>query len=92
MCTYSTEAIVCPRSSGKGVAGWFPLEAASVYYDHPVHAPDDHTVNLDFLNASLGSNSRVALELSLEAARDLLAALQTIVLRATEHDIDDRRE
>jgi len=40
MCTYSTEKVALAKSSGKGPDGWFPLETATVYYDHPVHAPD----------------------------------------------------
>lgn len=55
------------------------------YYDHPVHAPHDHTVNIDFLNPDLGPGARVAVELSLEAARSLLAALEVTVERAAHH-------
>ena len=54
MCTYSTEKLALATSSGKGPDGWFPLETATVYYDHPVHAPDEHTVNIDFLNPGRG--------------------------------------
>ena len=85
MCTYSTEKLALAKSSGKGPDGWFPLETATVYYDHPVHAPDEHTVNIDFLNPELGPGSRVAVELSLDAARALLAALDTTVERARHH-------
>jgi hypothetical protein len=56
-----------------------------VYYDHPVHAPDDHTVNIDFLNPERGPSARVAVELSLDTARELLAALQTTIERAEHH-------
>ena len=85
MCTYSTETIEVTASSGKGPQGWFPLRTATVYYDHPVHAPHDHTVNIDFLNPEQGPGARVAVELSLDSARALLAALQTIVERAAHH-------
>ncbi|GAA4885663.1 DUF6295 family protein [Actinomycetospora straminea] len=85
MCTYSTEKLDLTRSSGKGPDGWFPLQTATVYYDHPVHAPDPHTVNIDFLNPERGAGARVAVELSLDAARELLAALQVTVERAAEH-------
>ncbi|MEU7813515.1 DUF6295 family protein [Pseudonocardia sp. NPDC049154] len=85
MCTYSTEKIEVAGSSGKGPAGWFPLRTATVYYDHPVHAPDEHTVNIDFLNPEQGPGARVAVELSLDTARELLAALQTTVERAAHH-------
>ena len=85
MCTYSTEKFDVTASSGKGPQGWFPLRTATVYYDHPVHAPRDHTVNIDFLNPEQGPAARVAVELSLESARELLAALQVTVERAQHH-------
>ncbi|OZM77492.1 DUF6295 family protein [Pseudonocardia sp. MH-G8] len=85
MCTYSTEKIAVRASSGKGPQGWFPLQTATVYYDHPVHAPDEHTVNIDFLNPEHGPSARVAVELSLESARELLAALEVTVERAQHH-------
>jgi hypothetical protein len=85
VCTYSTEKIEVRASSGKGPDGWFPLQTATVYYDHPVHAPDDHTVNIDFLNPDRGPSARVAVELSLDTARDLLAALQVTLERAEHH-------
>jgi hypothetical protein len=85
VCTYSTEKVAVTASSGKGPQGWFPLQTATVYYDHPVHAPHDHTVNIDFLNPEQGPSARVAVELSLDAARELLAALQVTVERAQHH-------
>src|SRR5262249_2772762 len=48
MCTYLTERIEV-AGSGKGADGWFGLTEASVYFDHPVHAPAEHTLNIDFL-------------------------------------------
>jgi hypothetical protein len=49
MCTYLTEKIAV-AGSGKGTAGWIPLTDATVYLDHPQHAPAEHTLNIDFLN------------------------------------------
>jgi hypothetical protein len=46
MCTYLTEKVGV-TGSGKGAAGWFSLSEATVYFDHPVHAPAEHTVNID---------------------------------------------
>jgi uncharacterized protein DUF6295 len=74
MCTYQTEKVTV-RGSGKGAAGWFPLTDASVYFDHPVHAPADHTVNLDFLNPGRGPGARVAVELDPASARALAEAI-----------------
>jgi Family of unknown function (DUF6295) len=74
MCTYQTERVVL-RGSGKGAQGWFPLTDASVYLDHPVHAPADHTLNLDFLNPDRGPGARVAVELDPGSARALAEAI-----------------
>jgi hypothetical protein len=74
MCTYQTEKVIV-RGSGKGATGWFPLTDASVYFDHPVHAPADHTVNLDFLNPGRGPAARVAVELDPASARALAEAI-----------------
>lgn len=75
MCTYYTERVTLHSSSGKGPEGWFPVSSASVYYDHPVHAPAEHTVNVDFLNPQRGPGARVAVELDPESARDLAHAI-----------------
>ena len=76
MCTYLTEKIDV-SGSGKGAAGWFKLSEASVYFDHPVHAPAEHTLNIDFLNPAQGPSARVAVELTAESARALAQAIQT---------------
>ena len=74
MCTYQT-ANVQISGSGKGAGGWFPLSAATVYLDHPVDAPADHTLNIDFRNPERGPSARVAVELDPAAARDLAEAI-----------------
>jgi hypothetical protein len=62
--------------SGKGTDGWFSVDTASVYFDHPVHAPAEHTLNIDFLNPSQGPSKRVAVELTADSARSLMSAIQ----------------
>ena len=52
------------------------------YYDHPVHAPHDHTVNIDFLNPALGPSARVAVELTEEAALALVDAIRSALAAA----------
>jgi hypothetical protein len=74
MCTYTTERIEL-RGSAKGPGGWFSATTASVYYDHPVHAPAGHTLNIDVLSPADGPAARVALELTAESARALAAAI-----------------
>jgi hypothetical protein len=76
MCTYLTEKIEV-AGSGKGAAGWFPVTEASVYFDHPQHAPAEHTLNIDFLNPGQGPSARVAVELTAGSARALAAAIES---------------
>ncbi|MGO9661450.1 MAG: DUF6295 family protein [Acidimicrobiales bacterium] len=75
MCTYQTDQVAL-SGSGKGAGGWFSLAAATVYFDHPVHAPAEHTLNVDFINPGLGPGARVAVELDPASAR---ALAQTIL-------------
>ena len=74
MCTMIVEKaeVAC---SGKGTQGWFPLKQVNVSYDHPVHAPLDHALNIDFVNESRGLGARVAVELTPESARELVALI-----------------
>lgn len=74
MCTYITEK-VATSGSGKGAEGWFSLSETSVYFDHPVHAPAEHTLNIDFLNPQAGAGARVAVELTAQTARELAEAI-----------------
>ena len=74
MCTYRTTTLAV-EGSGKGAAGWFPVTDASVYFDHPVHAPAAHTLNVDLRNPSRGASARVAVELDPVSARALAVAI-----------------
>lgn len=74
MCTYATETCDV-EGSGKGPQGWFALQTASVYFDHPVHAQAEHTLNIDFLAPDRGPASRVAVELTAASARQLVGAI-----------------
>jgi hypothetical protein len=76
MCTYQTEKLDV-EGSGKGAAGWFALSQATVYVDHPQHAPAEHTLNIDFLNPQRGPAARVAVELTAQSARALAAAIES---------------
>jgi hypothetical protein len=75
MCTYLTEKIAI-TGSAKGASGWIKVTEATVYLDHPVHAPFGHTLNIDFLAPELGPAGRVAVELSQESARALVKAIE----------------
>ena len=61
--------------SGKAPHGWFPLDRVSVSYDHPDHAQAERAVIIDFLNEAIGLESRIALELTSESARNLVLAI-----------------
>ncbi|HYK71216.1 MAG TPA: DUF6295 family protein [Streptosporangiaceae bacterium] len=74
MCTYTTEKVEI-TGSGKGAEGWFALSDATVYFDHPVHAMAEHTLNIDFRNPGKDPAARVAVELSAESARALVGAI-----------------
>ncbi|OMC53193.1 hypothetical protein A5747_20085 [Mycobacterium sp. IS-836] len=81
MCTYLTEHVAID-GSGKGAIGWFGADRATVYVDHPVHAPYGHTVNIDILNPALGPSARVALELTEESALKLADAIHKAIAHA----------
>jgi hypothetical protein len=70
VCTYATTTLPL-TGAGKGATGWFPVTDASVYLDHPVAAPADHTLNIDFRNPARGPAARVAVELDPAGARRL---------------------
>ena len=48
---------------------------ATVYFDHPVHAMAEHTLNIDLTDPAAGPRRRVAVELTAASARALLAAM-----------------
>jgi len=81
MCTYLTESITA-TGSGKGANGWFGLSEVSIYFDHPVHAQADHTLNIDFLNPGQGPSARVAVELTAQTARELARAIEATLAAA----------
>jgi len=87
MCTYITETAAM-SGSGKGTQGWFSLTSANVYYDHPFHAPFEHSLNIDFVNENMGPSFRVAVELSAESARALVRAIEAALESgAAEHGL-----
>tara|TARA_B100000686_G_C16063631_1_gene605858 strand:- start:242 stop:514 length:273 start_codon:yes stop_codon:yes gene_type:complete len=73
------------EGSAKGVEGWFSLQQANVFYDHPFHAPWEYGVNIDFVNKSIGIGSRVSVELSPQSAK-LLAETIIKALEKGEKD------
>jgi hypothetical protein len=83
MCTSIVE-IVAVEGAGNSEIGWFPLRKAVVSYDHPHHALLEDAITIDFVNADLGPAARTAVEITLEAARELLGALERVIAEADE--------
>jgi hypothetical protein len=83
MCTSIVE-IVGAEGAGKSADGWFALTHSVVSYDHPHHALLEEAITIDFVNSSLGPGARVAVELTLEAARELNGALARAIAAAEE--------
>ncbi len=82
MCTYATvqEAV---EGSAKGPGGtWMRISDATVYFDHPVHAMAEHTLNIDLADPGRGPAARVAIELTAESARRLISAIEAALASA----------
>jgi Family of unknown function (DUF6295) len=76
MCTYATVKTAVDGSA-KGPGGsWFHITDGTVYFDHPVHAMAEHTLNIDFADPRTGPGARVAVELTAASARELVSAIQ----------------
>jgi hypothetical protein len=76
MCTYTTETASMNGSAKGPGSAWFHVTDATVYYDHPVHAMADHTLNIDLADPGRGPGARVAVELTAASARELVAAIE----------------
>lgn len=74
MCTYVVERAPI-MGSAKGPRGWLAVDAANVTFDHPVHAPLEHALCLDFVASAGAVADRVAVELSAASARALVASI-----------------
>lgn len=82
MCTYATLQTDIDGSA-KGPGGkWFHATDATVYFDHPVHAMAEHTLNIDLADPAAGPSQRVAVELTADSARKLVAAIEAALASA----------
>ena len=82
MCTYATVTAALQGSAKGPDSKWFSISDGTVYFDHPVHAMAEHTLNIDFRDPSRGPSARVAVELTAASARELLAAIETALASA----------
>jgi len=76
MCTYATLNTDLEGSAKGPNSQWFKVTHGTVYFDHPVHAMAEHTLNIDFSDPSRGPAARVAVELTASSARALVEAIQ----------------
>ena len=72
------------RGAGRATRGGFALKQANVTYDHPYHAPLDHSLNISFVNEDRGLSARVAVELTPESAMALVTAIESALARRPE--------
>ena len=89
MCTSIVEIV---RAEGMAKRGdqWFPLTQSVVAYDHARHAPLGDVITLDFFNAGMGAGARAAVELTLETAKELRAALDRAIAAAEYEEAEVR--
>lgn len=76
MCTYLTVKTEIQGSAKGPGSKWFAVTDGVVYFDHPVHAMAEHTLNIDFSAPGVGPSARVAVELTAASARTLIEAIQ----------------
>src|SRR6185436_15067585 len=81
MCTSIVEVIAAEGVAKHG-DHWFSLTHAVVAYDHARHAPAADVITLDFINTGLDPGARAGIELTLETAKELRAALDRAIASA----------
>jgi Family of unknown function (DUF6295) len=81
MCTSIVE-IAPAEGMAKSADDWFTLTDAVVAYDHARHALLGDVITLDFINTDLPPGARAAVELTLESAKALQAALAKAIAAA----------
>jgi Family of unknown function (DUF6295) len=89
MCTSIIEVIDAQGMAKRGDE-WFSLTQAVVAYDHARHAPLADVITLDFINVGLDPGARAGVELTLESAKDLRAALDRAITAAEFEEAEVR--
>ena len=84
MCTYATVKTTLQGSAKGPDSKWFSVTDGTVYFDHPVHAMAEHTLNIDFTAPAKGAGARVAVELTAQSARELVAAIEEALASAPD--------
>jgi tRNA A37 threonylcarbamoyltransferase TsaD len=87
MCTSIVE-IVDADGMAKGRDGWFAITRSVVAYDHARHALLDDAITLDFISTTMEPGARAAVELTLDAAKVLNAALSKVIVAADAEEAE----
>jgi hypothetical protein len=90
MCTYATVQTALQGSAKGPDSSWFHVTDGTIYFDHPVHAMAEHTLNIDFADPARGPAARVAVELTAASARELVAAIQTALDQLDRQNLSAR--
>lgn len=87
MCTMIThQAKIQGRGKNNG-GDWVEVREANVSYDHPYDMPLEHALNIDFVDESKGPGIRIAVELSVEGARNLVKTIQAVLDEADDRGV-----
>lgn len=89
MCTSIVEIVPAEGMAKRGNE-WFPVSRAVVAYDHARHAPLADVITLDFINLDLDPGARAGIELTLESAIELRAALDRAIVAAEFEEAEVR--
>ncbi len=89
MCTSIVE-ITRAHGMAKREDEWFALSHAVIAYDHARHAPFGDVITLDFINTGLEPGARAGVELTLETAKELRAALDRAIAAAEFEEAEVR--
>jgi hypothetical protein len=89
MCTSIVE-ITRAEGMAKREDSWFALSHAVVAYDHARHALAGDVITLDFINTELEPGARAGVELTLETAKELRAALDRAIAAADFEEAEVR--
>ena len=89
MCT---SIIEIARADGVAKRGdeWFPLSQTVVAYDHARHAQAGDVITLDFINTDLDPGARAGIEMTLDTAKELRAALDRAIAAAEFEEAEVR--
>jgi hypothetical protein len=89
MCTSIIEVTSAEGMAKRGDE-WFPLSHTVVAYDHARHAHLGDVITLDFINSALEPGARAGIELTLETAKQLRAALDRAIAAADFEEAEVR--